>query len=88
MSNLAVQKQELIQSINALPDEALIELANFLEYLQYKTRHQKTSPPQQNFLLSIAALGQSGETDISDLEEEILCNEIDPIHGWNSNSEK
>lgn len=88
MSNLVVQKQELIQSINTLPDEALSELANFLEYLQYKIRHQKTSPPQQNFLLSIAALGQSGQADISESEEGILCDEIDPIYGWNSNSDK
>jgi hypothetical protein len=88
MSNLVVQKQELIQSIDTLPDEALIELANFLEYLQYKIRHSKTPQSQQNFLLSIAALGQSGQTDISESEESILGHEIDPIHGWNSNSEK
>jgi transcriptional regulator with AAA-type ATPase domain len=78
----------LIQSINTLPDEALTELVNFLEYLKYKTLHQKPQPSQQNFLLSIAALGQSGQTNISESDEEILRNEIDPVHGWNSTPEQ
>jgi transcriptional regulator with AAA-type ATPase domain len=79
MTSPVIQRQELIQSINTLPDEVLTELASFLEYLQYKTLHQKTTPPQQNFLLSIAALGESGQDNISESDEAILRNEIDSI---------
>jgi hypothetical protein len=73
----------LIEAVNALPDEVLIDCTSFVEYLRYKTvQHQNSEPPQQNFLLTVAGLGKSGQTDISDSDEEILRNEIDPIYGW------
>ena len=50
-------------------------------------QHLKTEPPQQNFLLTVAALGKSGQSNISESDEEILRNEIDPIYGWRSNPE-
>ena len=50
-------------------------------------QHLKTEPPQQNFLLTVAALGKSGQSNISESDEEILRNEIDPIYGWSSNPE-
>lgn len=34
------------------------------------------------FLLSIAGIGTSVEDDLSERDEEILANEIDPIQGW------
>ncbi len=83
MTKTTVERQNLIETINTLPDEALIELASFMEYLRFKTvQYQNTEPPKQNFLLAIAGLGDSGQSDISDCDEAILCNEIDPIHGW------
>jgi hypothetical protein len=88
MSKSVVQRQNLIQSINTLSDDQLIELANFLDYLQYKSLQQQTpAPPQQNFLLTIAGLGQSGQSTVSESDEEILGNEIDPIYGWSHNPE-
>ncbi|MDB9496028.1 DUF2281 domain-containing protein [Spirulina major CS-329] len=85
MSKTTVERQNLIEAVNALPDEVLIELANFVEYLQYKTvQQQPTNSPPQNFLLAIAGLGKSGQPDTSDHDEEILHNEIDTIHGWSS----
>jgi hypothetical protein len=32
--------------------------------------------------LTVAGLGNSGQSDISDSDEEILHNEVDPIYGW------
>jgi hypothetical protein len=32
--------------------------------------------------LTVAGLGSSGKNDISDSDEEILRNEIDPVDGW------
>ena len=85
MSKTTVERQNLIEAVNALPDEVLIELASFVEYLRYKTvRQQSADVPQQDFLLAIAGLGKSGQPDTSEHDEEILRNEIDPIHGWNS----
>lgn len=87
MSKTTVERQNLIEAVNALPDDVLIELASFVEYLCYKTvRQQSTDLPQQNFLLAIAGLGKSGQPNTSDHDEEILHNEIDPIHGWSSKS--
>lgn len=83
MSKATKERQNLIEAVNALPDELLIELAGFIEYLQYKTfQHHSFEPPKENFLLTIAGLGKSGQPDISDSDEEILHNEIDPIYGW------
>ena len=50
-------------------------------------QHLKIEPPQRNFLLTVAALGESGQSNISESDEEILRNEIDPIYGWRSNPE-
>jgi hypothetical protein len=37
--------------------------------------------------MTIAGLGESGQTHISDSSREVLSNEIDPIHGWSSKPE-
>jgi Protein of unknown function (DUF2281) len=80
MSKTTIERQNLIEAVNTLPDEVLIELTSFVEYLRYKTvQHQNSKPPVQNFLLTVAGLGKSGQTDISDSDEEILRNEIDPL---------
>ncbi len=41
MNSLSTDRQKLIEAVNALPDETLIELASFLEYLQYKSIKEK-----------------------------------------------
>ena len=88
MAETTVERQTLVEAINALPDDALVELASFLDYLCYKTgQRQDTEPPQQNVLLTVAGLGNSGQANVSDTDEEILRGEIDPIHGWGSPSE-
>jgi hypothetical protein len=85
MSETTVERQDLVEAVNTLPDEVLVELANFLDYLRYKTaQRQESDISRQNFLLSVAGLGESGQQDISGSDEEILRNEIDPIYGWGS----
>jgi len=85
MSRTTVERQDLVEVVNALPDEVLVELANFLDYLRYKTSQCKEPDiPSQNFLLSVAGLGKSGQQDVSERDEEILRNEIDPVYGWSS----
>ena len=85
MAKTTVERQNLIEAVNALPDEVLIELASFVDYLRYKTiQQQSTDLPQKNFLMAIAGLGKSGQADISDTDEEILRDEIDPTYGWSS----
>ena len=87
MNSTTVERQKLIEAVNNLPDEALVELASFIDYLCYKTCQQRE--PDNNatsFLLSVAGLGNSGEQDISEQDEEILRNEIDPVYGWNLKS--
>ncbi len=37
--------------------------------------------------MSIAGLGTSGETDISEQDEDILKNDIDPVRGWGLKSD-
>lgn len=87
MSHPTVERQNLIEAVQSLPDEVLIELSSYVEYLRYKTvKPSIAEPPKQNFLLTIAGLGQSGQSNISDSDEEILRNEIDPIYGWSSQS--
>lgn len=83
MDTLTTDRQKLIEVINALPDEKLIELASFVEYLQYKsTRQKEVDNHKSSFLMSIAGLGASTENNISECDEDILKNEIDPVRGW------
>lgn len=83
MNSLSTDRHKLIEAVNALPDETLIELASFLEYLQYKsTKEKEVDNHKSSFLMSIAGLGASAETDVSEKDENILKNEIDSVRGW------
>ncbi|MEB3294321.1 MAG: hypothetical protein VKJ24_14270 [Synechococcales bacterium] len=76
MTKITTERQNLIEAVNTLTDEALIELSSFVEYWRYKTSQPQTSePPKQNFLLTVAGLGASGQTDIADSDEAILSSE-------------
>ncbi|WP_019499897.1 hypothetical protein [Pseudanabaena sp. PCC 6802] len=83
MDGIIVERQKLIEVVSTLPDEALLELASFLDYLRYKSILRRDySNSASNFLVAIAGLGNSGQPDVSERDEEILRNEIDPIYGW------
>lgn len=84
---MMVERQKLIDVVNSLPDEALLELAGFLNYLCHKsTQSEKPDDQSSNFLLAIANLGSSGQQDVSERDEEILRHEIDPVYGWHLES--
>jgi hypothetical protein len=86
MDGTTVERQKLINQVSTLPDEALFELANFLDYLRYKSVQGRESEPNSiamNFLTAVAGLGKSGQQDTSERDEEILRDEIDPVYGWN-----
>lgn len=86
MSNPTIKRQQLVEVVDNLPDEVLLELASFLDYLRYKTTSQKvTTNDQSSFLFSVTGIGQSGQQNVSARDEEILRTEIDPVYGWGSN---
>ena len=88
MDTLFSDRQHLIEVINTLPDEALIELASFVDYLRYKSiKRAEADNGGSAFLLSIAALGTSAEIDTSERDEEILRSEVDPVRGWSLRSD-
>lgn len=88
MAKTTVERQNLIESVRTLPEDVLIELTNFVDYLRYKAVQPKPpEPSQQNFLLTVAGIGQSGQSNTSDFDEAILRNEMDPIEGWPSTSQ-
>jgi hypothetical protein len=66
MDGIIAERQKLIEAVNTLPDEALFELASFLDYLRYKSV-QRRQPDNNaaNFLVAVAGLGNSGQQDIS-----------------------
>lgn len=86
MNSWTPTREYLSQAIDELPSEALPELANFIEYLRFKLNYpqpsMKAEPETNNFLMSIAGLGESEETDLSERDEEILASEIDSIRGF------
>lgn len=85
MNISTVERQKLLEAVRDLPEEVLVELASFLDYLRYKSAHQKeVNNHSASFLAAVAGLGNSGQQDISERDEEILRNEIDPIGGWGS----
>ena len=86
MINSTVDREQLLTLINALSDELLAEVANYANYLKSKAIVSNQPNQSINFLLSIAGLGSSEEKNVSDRQEEILANEIDPITGWSLSS--
>ncbi len=88
MDALTVSQAQIIESIKKLPEESLGELVTFVEYLRYKAAEKQPSETGENFLLSIAGIGDSGTNNISDRDEEILANEVHPIHGWSLHSDE
>jgi len=86
MDGSSIGRLTLLEAVKALPDEALVELSTFLDYLRYNAAHQRAlTTHSSSFLLAVAGLGNSGQQDISERDEEILGNEIDPVSGWNLN---
>jgi hypothetical protein len=83
MDRSTVERQTLMSAVGALPDEALFELSSFVDYLRYKSapRYAPTNEGA-SFLGAVAGLGHSGQTDISERDEEILRREVDPVYGW------
>jgi len=82
-----VERQKLLETVRDLPEEVLVELASFLDYLRYKSaQRRELDNNSASFLTAVAGLGNSGQQEISERDEEILCNEIDPVHGWGSKS--
>ncbi|MBE9229731.1 DUF2281 domain-containing protein [Phormidium sp. LEGE 05292] len=69
MNSATPTHKQLSQAIEELPSEVLPELANFIEYLQFKVSStpalKKDEPEESNFLMKIAGLGDSEETDLS-----------------------
>lgn len=87
MDRANVERQRLIEAVSALPDEVLLELASFLDYLRHKSTHQSdASHNASNFLVAVAGLGDSGQLNVSERDEEILRHEIDPVYGWTPKS--
>jgi hypothetical protein len=84
MNQSIVARHQLIDVINNLPSEVLPELANYLSYIQFKiARPAQTekSASGSSFLLSIAGIGEA-EENLSQCDEDILQQEIDPVRGW------
>lgn len=87
MSTLTPSHGQLIDIVSKLPSDVLPELASFLSYLQFKvdspsqTEQAEQVASGSEFLLSIAAMGTADE-DLSERDEEILAQEIDPVRGW------
>jgi hypothetical protein len=85
MDRITVKRQQIFEAVSTLPEEALVELASFLDYLRHKSVQRRDDSNQSaSFLVSVAGLGSSGQQDVSERDEEILRDEIDPVYGWNS----
>lgn len=79
-------REKIIGFINEISHDHLAELEIFIDYLRYKsTQSQQIQKTNSSFLMSIAGLGSSGKTDISERDEEILQQEVSPRRGWTLN---
>ena len=88
MNTLTPTRQQIIEVIDNLSEDAFSELVSFIGYLCYKAIEQKAEPHYNSFLLSIVGLGSSTEKDVSKRDEEILANEVNPIRGWSIHTDE
>lgn len=88
MDTLTTNRDQLIESIKALPEASLIELTYFVDYLRYRATEKQVQQTSTNFLLSVAGLGASVEKNVSERDEEILADEVDPVRGWSVHSDE
>jgi hypothetical protein len=66
--------QQIIEAIQELPSKSLPELASFIEYLRFKNASIPLArSPGSSFLLGIAGLGSTVESDLAERDEEISC---------------
>lgn len=86
---ISLNRTQLIEAIKTLPEASLLELNSFVNYLRYKVAEEIPAKQSgKDFLLSIAGLGESDETDVSERDEEILAQEVNPISGWSFRAEE
>ena len=57
MNTLTPTRQQIIEVIDNLPEDAFSELVNFIGYLRYKAVETKIEKTHNSFFLSIAGLG-------------------------------
>nr|WP_290224945.1 hypothetical protein [Trichocoleus desertorum] len=58
------ERQKLIEAVSTLPDEALVELAIFVDYLRYKSAQSQEKKQSSSLLLAIAGLEDSRKQDL------------------------
>ena len=78
------QQQKIIDCIHQLPSESLLELSEFLAYLQWKAAFSAQAKPRQSgleFLHSIVGLG-ADDLSLSECDEAVLASELHPSYGW------
>lgn len=62
MDRSTVERQQILEAVSALPEEVLMELASFLNYLRYKSaQHREANNHSPSFLVVVAGLGNSGQ---------------------------
>jgi hypothetical protein len=90
-------KEKVLEEVARFPEEKLRELYDVIHHLRLgieadssPEKHHDASNQEcptlskassSAFLLSIAGIG-TAEEDLSERDEEILSQEIDPIRGW------
>ncbi len=85
MNVISPIRQQISEAVKELPADILPELADFIEYLRFKTALPHASHKKKEgsaFLRSIAGIGVSEEDDVSERDEEILKKEISSVQGW------
>ncbi len=72
---LVKQIEQIATQEHLSPEQVIAEALQL-----YKEKLQGSRPA--SFLLAVAGMGRSGQTDVADRAEEILKTEIDPKRGW------
>lgn len=72
--------EALAEALSSLDIEEMRQLQAMIDQKIFEKESE--SKKGSNFLMSIAGLGSSEVEDTSERDEEILQNEINPLHGW------
>lgn len=79
---LQIHNESVIQRITRLAQRKRVTVEQIVAEAVEVYEEQEKAAATNEFWIAVAGIGDSGDPDLANRDEEILRSEIDPIYGW------